>query len=275
MIDLAQLQQLIAVSEYGTISAAAEALHLSQPALTRSLQRLEADLGVSLFDRKRNRAAFNRVGLLAVAKARGILDSVREMADELRLYEARLSTVAVGSCSPAPMWDLASELAERFPGKTISSELGETDTLIGGLMLGNYQLILIDRPLQQEGVLCKKYAEEQLCIALVPSHPLSGRTSISLSELENQGVLQYRDMGIWHRVLAKDPHPHYLVQNDLEALLELIQASEMPTFSSDLVSHRFQGLSERSNIPLSDEGTLVSFYLCAMAERRELFKLLC
>lgn len=49
MIDLAQLQQLIAVSEYGTISAAAEALHLSQPALTRSLQRLETELGGRAF----------------------------------------------------------------------------------------------------------------------------------------------------------------------------------------------------------------------------------
>ena len=37
MIELAQLQQLIAVSEHGTISAAAEELHLSQPALTRSM----------------------------------------------------------------------------------------------------------------------------------------------------------------------------------------------------------------------------------------------
>ncbi|MBO5496209.1 MAG: LysR family transcriptional regulator, partial [Oscillospiraceae bacterium] len=67
MIELEQLQQLIAVSEAGTISAAADSLHLSQPALTRSLQRLEAELGVSLFHRKRNRVALNDVGELALA----------------------------------------------------------------------------------------------------------------------------------------------------------------------------------------------------------------
>ena len=132
MIELVQLQHLVAVSEHGTISAAAEALHLSQPGLTRSLQRLEAELGVSLFDRKRNRAALNRLGEMAVIRARAVLASVNELGEELRSFEVRLSAITIGSCGPAPMWDLAAELGERYPEKTIASELGETDVLIEG-----------------------------------------------------------------------------------------------------------------------------------------------
>ena len=142
-------------------------------------------------------------------------------------------------------------------------------------MLGNYQLILIDRPLEQKDVLCKKYTEEHLCIGLPPSHPLSSRKSISLSELEHQSVLQYRNMGVWHRLMAQDPHPHYLLQNDLEALLELIQASELPCFSSELVSRRFPVMGSRISIPLSDLDSRVTFYLCAMSEQQELFRQLC
>ena len=51
MIELEQLKQLIAFATYGTLSKAAEKLYISQPALSRSIQKLEKTLGVELFDR--------------------------------------------------------------------------------------------------------------------------------------------------------------------------------------------------------------------------------
>ena len=54
MFELHQLEQLITVAECGTLSAAAEELHLSQPALSRSMQKLEAELQVPLFTRHKN-----------------------------------------------------------------------------------------------------------------------------------------------------------------------------------------------------------------------------
>ena len=274
MIELAQLQQLIAVSEYGTISAAAEELHLSQPALTRSLQRLESELGVTLFDRKRNRAALNRVGEMAVIRARSVLDAVDDMAMELRLYAARLSTITIGSCGPAPMWDLAAELAERNPEKTISTELGDTEILLAGLKRGSYRLILTDRPIEQPGILCQKYTQERLCVALPPSHPLSTRASIRLAELGAESILAYRDMGIWRRIVQKNTQIHYLAQSDRGTLAELIQATELPCFSSNLTASRFLGRSNRVTVPLEDEEASVTFYLCARENDRTLFELL-
>lgn len=272
MIELAQLQQLIAVSEYGTISAAAEELHLSQPALTRSLQRLESELGVTLFDRKRNRAVLNRIGEMAVTRARTVLDTVDGMSVELRLYAARLSTIAIGSCGPAPMWDLAAELAERNPEKTLSTELGDTESLLAGLKRGSYRLILTDRPIEQPGILCQKYTQERLCVALPPSHPLSTRPSIRMDELGQESILAYRDMGVWQRIVQKNPQLHYLAQSDRGTLAELIQATELPCFSSNLTAARFLGRSNRVTVPLEDEEASVTFYLCARENDRILFE---
>ncbi len=67
MFELNQLEQLLTVAECGTLSAAAEKLHLSQPALSRSMQRLEAELSVPLFSRQKNKIALNENGRLAVA----------------------------------------------------------------------------------------------------------------------------------------------------------------------------------------------------------------
>ncbi len=275
MIELEQLQQLIAVSEYGTISSAADAMHLSQPALTRSLQRLEAELGVSLFDRKRNRVVLNGIGELAVTRARGVLDSVNEMAAELRIHEVQLSTITIGSCGPAPMWDLAAELGEHYPEKTIATELGDNDALIEGLEQGRYRLILTELPVEKAGILCRKYNEERLCVALPPEHPLSGRSSIRLAELGEESILSYKDFGVWQRLVDKNPRLHYLVQSDRSTLAELVRASSIPCFSSNLTVFRFRDTLNRIRVPLFDEEAAVTFYLCARESDSELFRQLC
>ncbi len=79
MPELNQLHQLVTIANVGTISKAAEIIHLSQPALTRSMQRLESEWNVTLFDCQKNKVALNKTGELAVQYARRILDDVENM----------------------------------------------------------------------------------------------------------------------------------------------------------------------------------------------------
>lgn len=69
MVEFYQLEQLLRVADCGTLSGAAEQLHLSQPALSRSMQRLENDIGVPLFIRYKNKIELNENGQLAVEYA--------------------------------------------------------------------------------------------------------------------------------------------------------------------------------------------------------------
>ena len=55
MIEFYLLKQLLTFQQCGTLSATAEKLHISQPALSRSMQKLEEELGVPLFERKKTR----------------------------------------------------------------------------------------------------------------------------------------------------------------------------------------------------------------------------
>ena len=65
MIEIHLFEQLVAFASCGTLSAAAEQLHISQPALSRSMQRLEDELGVKLFDRQKSRLTLNENGAAA------------------------------------------------------------------------------------------------------------------------------------------------------------------------------------------------------------------
>ena len=98
MIELYLLEQLIAVDEYPSLKAAADFLHLTQPTLSRSMQKIEKEFGVPIFDRKRNNIALNENGKRAVKYARRILKIENEMMDRVRLN----ATVNIGFDAPGP-----------------------------------------------------------------------------------------------------------------------------------------------------------------------------
>ena len=121
MMELYLLEQLIAFSRQGTLSGAAEELHISQPALSQSMKKLEESLGVSLFERSKNKIALNENGIMAVQLGEKLLEQSREMEERLRLFDRSRRTLSVGGCAPVPLWDLLPLLSrlssnERFHG---------------------------------------------------------------------------------------------------------------------------------------------------------------
>lgn len=111
-MELEQLRQLDVIARYGTLQAAADRLHISQSALSRSLKRLEDDLGQQLFDRTRNSLQINANGRLALEHAQLILAEERRMRDDFNALAKRARTVRVASIAPAPTWRLSSIILE-------------------------------------------------------------------------------------------------------------------------------------------------------------------
>ena len=83
MIEHEHLRHLEAFARYGTLSKAAEELHISQPTLTRSMQKLEDEIGVPLFLRTKNHLEFNANGELAADYARRILEQTDSMVERV------------------------------------------------------------------------------------------------------------------------------------------------------------------------------------------------
>lgn len=69
MLDLLELEQLIAFADCGTLSKASEQLHISQPTLTRTMKHVEEAFAVPLFVRGKNKIALNETGMQAVEYA--------------------------------------------------------------------------------------------------------------------------------------------------------------------------------------------------------------
>ena len=106
MLDLNELEQLIAFADTGTLSKVAEAFHISTPSVTRSMKNIEEEFGVFLFHRTKNRIELNETGKVAVECARKLLEEADHAVQRVRTYDAELKTITVKSCAPAPLWKL-------------------------------------------------------------------------------------------------------------------------------------------------------------------------
>jgi len=276
MPELYQLIQLLAIAECGTMSGAAERLHLSQPALSRSMQRLESILQVTLFDRQKNKITLNQNGKLAVDQARRVVQQVHDLVEQVRAFDRSQRTISIGSCAPAPLWELVSLVSQLYPAMTISSEMKDTDLLLGGLKEGSYQFIILPFSVEEPALYCFPFAKEQLYFSLPSAHPLAGSQGLYFRDIDGESILLLAQIGFWRQVCRqKMPLTRALVQTEQEDFQELVQASALPSFSSDLAI-RWSGRPEnRVVIPVLDqEATAVYHFLCRKEDKKKLSALI-
>lgn len=198
MIDIYLLEQLLAFHDSGTLSAASEKLHLSQPALSRSMRKLEDLLGVDLFERRKNKITLNENGIMAAEYAEKILKQEQEMIERIRAFDRSRRTITLGSCAPAPIFQLVPMLSRVYGDMTIASEIEREDTLLRGLADHTYQMIVLTHPEESDTFQSIRWQNEHLYITLPPAHPLAGRDSVYLHELNGQTILLYSQIGFWY-----------------------------------------------------------------------------
>lgn len=261
MFEFIQLEQLLAIDKYKTLSKAAEELLISQPALSRSMQRLEEELQVTLFTRQKNKITFNENGKLALEYARKIVNSSLEMKEHLQAFDKSNHTISIGSCAPAPIWNLTPEVSRLFPDMKIQSDMKSLDELVDGLINNKYQIIITTDEMNLPGIISRKYCEEHLYISLPPAHPLAGHKSLTLNDLNGQSILILSKIGFWYDICkAKMPDSLFLVQEELSALDELRKSSALPSFATDL-TNKSSSHDNRILIPLTDPEVNVTFYI--------------
>lgn len=274
MFELVQLEQLLAIAKYETLSKASEELLISQPALSRSMQRLEDELQVPLFTRQKNKITFNDNGKVALDYAKRILDDCNEMTNYLQTLEKNRHTISIGSCAPAPMWDLAPKVSRAFPERTIQSEIKSVKELIKGLLNNQYQIIIINKKLDIPNIKCHEYCKEQLYITLPPTHPLAGKKTVSFNDLNGQSLLILSKIGFWFDICKKNmPDSMFLVQKELSALNELRRSSTLPSFATNLTSSMYDN-EDRVLIPFSDDEVNITFYLLYKEANEKYLKML-
>lgn len=262
MLDLSELYQFVTYAKYGTLSAAAEELHISQPTLTRTMHHVEDSFGAKLFHRGKNRIELTDTGKFAVEQAASLLAEAEKSIQAVQTFERNQHTITVHSCAPAPLWSLLPDLSHRFPENIISSKLTTIDEIIQNILSGKADIGILPQPCQHKDLFCVPYIQEQLFVCVPKEHVLADRSELSLSQLNGFNCLLRDQIGFWtDLVKQKMPASRFLVQTDEFEFEELSRTSTLLCFSSNKASLLNESMKERRRIPLTDPEVHVTYHL--------------
>lgn len=182
-----------AVAEHSGITRAAEALHISQPAVSSQLAQLETQLGAKLVHRLPRGVELTSIGdvLYSYARRIGQLedDAQRAVQDHLSLHRGRLAVGASTSIGSYLLPQILGAFAQQFPGVQLSLSISNTETIQRDLLDGTLDLGLTEGFAPEEHFEITVFREDVLLLIVPPNHPLTTRDSITLRQLAQYPLL--------------------------------------------------------------------------------------
>jgi LysR family transcriptional regulator of abg operon len=183
-MKLNQLRDVIAVAERGSLRGAARQLGLAQPAITRSIQEIERELGVALFDRHAKGMTLTQMGELFVRRAsavQGELRRVREEIDQMRGQTTGRVSVGLSTVSHLALLPLAlSQFRVRYPDVVLNLTEGLFPNMQSGIEDGHLDFYvgpLPETPPGKDFIVEKLFENERVIMAKI-GHPLAGARSL-------------------------------------------------------------------------------------------------
>ena len=242
--NMRRLQAFVAVVDHRSFSAAARALGISQPAVTRHVQEMERDTKVKLIDRGQGWLVLTDVGETAYRYARQIVALADNMEQELASASGAVTgTVRVGG---SDIWSyvlprLLGEFQRQHPRVAVKLAV-RTSREIAGMVQGHeLGLGFISYPVVSEDLEVEKVGTYPFLLAGPPDHPLAGQGRVLPRELNGVAFVQYQTelqtpLATTHYLAGLGIMPNLVMElGRLEAIKEAVKAgfglSLLPSFT--------------------------------------------
>jgi DNA-binding transcriptional LysR family regulator len=191
---LAQIQAFLTVAERRSVSAAAEVLYVTQPALTTRIKNLERELGVELFVRHGRGMRLTAAGRAFRPHAQRALESLaagRELLRELR--EGRVGELLLGAAPAISTYVLPLVLTRfqaTFPNVHLIVRTGHSEEVLELVLRGQVQIGLV-RELPHPAVTSTPLYEDEIVLVVDPGHRFAAASSIAVDELADERLILF------------------------------------------------------------------------------------
>lgn len=186
-MELDQLRHFLKVAEHSNFTRAAEDIALSQPALSRSVGRLEEELGQPLFERQTRSVSLTDAGHLLLERARQILLLVD---DTKSLFHddgktGRIRVASIPTIAPYFLPERLKRFHRNFPGASVVVHEDTTENLLKKLNDGLVDVMIAALPIEAKYLQIEKLFDEELLLVAAKENPLAKRKSIQLRDIES------------------------------------------------------------------------------------------
>jgi DNA-binding transcriptional LysR family regulator len=215
-MELRQLRAFVEVAAHLHFGRAAEALHLTQPALSQRIQYLERELQVRLLARTSREVRLTPAGEVLLPHAKRMVEEEDRALDAVRAHASgvagRLRIAYYTAGDPMLPTHLVAEFRQRFPKVSIELSHGYSVANAHWLRSAEVDVAFVRLPMEEtEGIRVTVVGEEPYVLALPSRHPQAHRRKVSLSELGNEGWILFPR--------ALNPGQYDYVRGGIEAAL--------------------------------------------------------
>lgn len=191
--DLQQLQAFVAVAERGSFRVAADQIHLSAPALSRRIDKLETILGARLFNRTTRTVELTPLGRVFLERARAALDDLETamlgIADIAASRSGSVTVACVPSAAIHFLPTVVRSFSERFPLIRIRVIDEAADQVLASVVSGESDFGISFLGRQLPGVDFDPIHTDPFVLAMLREHPLAKRKTLAWSDLGGERLI--------------------------------------------------------------------------------------
>lgn len=201
-----QLRVFSEVARHLSFARAAEALHLTPPAVTMQVKELEGHVGLPLFDRNGRKVALTTAGEYMLVYARKMLATLKDAEDmAARLQQAEAGTLTIGMVSTAKYFlpRLLGEFQREHPGVEIRLATGNREQLVQLLQGNEVDIAVMGRPPRELATRAEPFAAHPHVFVAPTDHPLLKFGHPTVESLRPHGFI-VRERGSGTRAALED-----------------------------------------------------------------------
>lgn len=187
-MDTSNLSAFLAVAASSSFSRAAETLHLTQPAISKRIATLEAQLGVRLFDRIGRHITLTEAGRVLKPRAEDIIgvlgDTQRALSNLSSTVQGRLSLATSHHIGLHRLPPVLRQYTKRYPDVALDIRFLDSEVAHEKVMHGEVELAIITlAPEVDPPIIAERVWEDVLEFVVAPEHPLASEKTVSLDQL--------------------------------------------------------------------------------------------
>jgi len=199
-VELRFLRYFVAVAEELSFTRAAARLNMAQPPLSQQIRRLEARLGVTLFRRTKRRVELTEAGRAFLRQSYQAIQSVEQgivlaqRADRGEIGRLAIGILVYVSYTLIP--PILREFRAKFPEVHVELRFLTNALQIAALQSGQVDICFVRPPIDDPDISSKLISRERFILAMPATHPLAGKTAVSIKQLRNDPFIMYvRELG--------------------------------------------------------------------------------
>jgi len=202
-MECKQVEYFLKVAEYGSFSAAADELYISQSSLSKRIMALESELGFPLFDRSKRKISLTPAGKTFQIHAQALNAGYQSMLGAVAQYKTSpaLTIVAIPVIAQYGITTYLAEFKKSHPGIQINLEEREASAVLPALHSHQFDLAFLrDNYLDKSTCDYIEVAHDHFQVILSQHHPFAKKSQLSLSALANENFIMFDKGTIVHEL---------------------------------------------------------------------------